>query len=221
MNLIEYVRIAVRRGWIAIVLAVLAAVAVFAFSQTLTPMYRSTQTMLIVPSRSDFGLTQAAVQLLNQRRTYLDSDLIAQQIIDDLQLDMTPGYLRSRTTITAQRDNLTIVIDVDMPANDFGEAVAFISPIADAWGEQLVRYQEQLNQDARREDRIQAQRQDNPRVAQLRPQPTLYAAIGGIAGLFVGVVIILVLEYLDNNMVRRREDLERDELPVLAVVPQE
>lgn len=220
MNLIEYVRIVLQRGWIAILLGVLAAGAAFAFSTQVEPIFRSTQTVLLVPSRSDFGLTQATLQLLNNRRAYLDSDLRAATIIDELQLDYSPSYLRSRTTITANRDNLTIQIDVDLPAPDAATAAAFINPIAQAWALELIEYNDELNAGASAADNIRASLQDNPRISQLQPRPTLYALIGFIAGFFIGIIVILVLEYLENNIVRRREDLERDGIVVLASVPQ-
>lgn len=222
MNLIDYVRIIVRRGWIAVLLAVIAAASVYIFSTTIDPVFRSTQTVLIVPSRSDFGLTQAAVQLLNNRRAYLNSTLRAEEIIDELQLDMTPDQLLGATTIVAQRDNLTMQIDVDLPAPTAQQAAELNNPIALAWGNKLIQYQEDLNQSARAEDRIRASLQDTPRLSQLRPRPTLYGIIGGIAGLFLGVVIVLVLEYLESNVIRRREDIETTTgMKVLATVPTE
>lgn len=222
MNLIDYGRILIRRGWIALLLAVLTAVAALLFSQLITPVYRATQTILIVPSRSDFGLTQAAVQLLNNRRAYLDSDLIAQKVIDRLRLDYTPQYLRGQTTIAANRENLTIQIDVDLPVETPEEAARLIAPIAAAWGQELIDYQEELNQSAQREDRIRAQPQDNPRVALLRPNASINAAIGAIAGLFLGFVLIFVLEYIESNIIRRAEDVEQGtSLKLLAVVPTE
>ena len=42
--------------------------------------------------------------------------LVAAEIIDELSLDMTPDGLLGSTTITAQRNNLTMQIDVDLPA---------------------------------------------------------------------------------------------------------
>jgi capsular polysaccharide biosynthesis protein len=222
MNLIDYARILIQRGWIAVLLAVIAGSAAFLFSQMVTPVYRSTQVILLVPSRSDLGLAEAAIRLINSRRAWLDSDLRAEAIIDELQLDFTPSYLRGQTTIQANRDNLSIQIDVDLPAPDAPSAAALINPIARAWGDQLIGYQEELNRETNREDRIRAQRQDEPRLAQLQPRPTIYAAIGAITGFFIGVVIILVLEYLESNVIRRRADVERSaDLKVLAIVPRE
>ena len=216
MNLIDYGRIILRRGWIAVLLAIIAAGAAFGFSQVVTPEYRGTQTILLVPSRSDLGLTEAALRLINSRQAYLNSSIVAQEIIDDLQLDMTSGYLLGNTTIVPNRDSLAIQIDVDLPEQDRDS----IGTIVSAWGQKLIDHQNDLNQSSRQEDRIQARIQDNPRVFQLQPKPSLYTAIGAIAGLFLGVVIIFVLEYLESNIIRRREDVEKTlNMKVLATVP--
>ena len=215
MNLVEYGRIILQRGWIMLLLAVLAAGGAFLLSQLMTPVYRSTVQVLIIPSRSDFGLTQAAVQLLNNRVAYLQSDVVANNIIDELSLDMEAGFLRSRTIISPNRDALTIQIDVDM------EDPAVGNQLATAWGLALVRWQEELNQEAQRLDRIRAQLQDNPRESLLRPNTRINVAIGAVAGLFLGAIIIFLLEFFESNIIRRREDVERIEsLRVLAVIPE-
>lgn len=218
MNLAEYGRIVLRRGWIMVLLAVIAAGAAFAVSQVMEPLYRSSQAVLMVPSRSDFGLTQAAVQLLNNRAAYLTSDLRAQAVIDELQLDMVPAFLLSRTTITPNRDNLTIQIDVELEADTAEEAARLINPITAAWSAQLIQYQDELNQSAQREDRVRAQIQDNPKIGLLRPNVRINVLIGAVAGFLLGAIIIFVLEYLESNVVRRPDDLVRDGFNVLASV---
>jgi len=221
MNLVEYGAILLRRGWIMILLAIIAAVAAYLFSQAMTPVYRSTQTVLMIPSRSDFGLTQAAVQVLDQRVAYLRSEQIAGRVIEDLELHMTPGALLGATTIIAQRQDLTIRIDVDLPAPDPDTAARQGNPIAAAWGQQLINFQNELNQEAQRSDRIRAQFADNPRLSLLRPNIAINTAIGAVGGFLLGTVIVFVLEFLESNMVRRREDIERSaKLPVLATVPE-
>jgi len=214
MNLVDYGMILVRRGWMIILLAVIAAAAAFLFSRQLEPIYRATQKVLIVPSRSDFGLTQAAIQILNSHVAYLDSSLRAAQVIDRLQLDMTPGQLRSDVTIAADRNSLVIQIDADH--KDPGEAAR----IASAWGGLLLEYRNELNQQARREDRVEARLQDNPLPFRASPNVTINTLVGLIAGGFVGAIIVFALEYLESGMVRRREDVESAVgLPVLAAVP--
>lgn len=222
MNLVEYGYILLRRGWIMILLAVVAAAAAYVLSQQMTPVYRSTQVVLMIPSRSDWGLTQAAGSNLENRVAYLNSDLIAADVIQALALDMTPGELRAATTITPQQGNLTIRIDVDMEATDDQTAAELINPISHEWGQQLIQWQNALNQEAERTDRIRAEFQDNPQLSKLSPNVMINTAIGGVGGFLLGAVIVFLLEFLEANMVRRREDVERmTDLRVLATVPAE
>ena len=214
MNLIDYGSILIRRGWIALLLAIIAAGAAFAFSRQLVTVYRATQKVLIVPSRSDFGLTQAAKQTLNNHVAYLDSSLRAAEVIDRLQLDMMPQQLRSNVRIAPDINSLLIQIDADH--TDPGQAVR----IASEWGQLLLDYRNRENQEARREDRIKAELQDVPVPSRARPNVLVNTLVGLIAGAFVGGIIVFVLEYLESAIVRRREDVELSAgLSVLAAVP--
>jgi len=214
MNLVDYGRILIRRGWIMILLGAVAAGAAFLFSRQIEPMYRATQKVLILPSRSDFGLTEAARQILNSHVQYLDSSLVAAVVIDRLQMDTTPGQLRSNVTIAS--DQLSLVIQIDADHKDPNEAVR----IAATWGELLLEYRNEFNQQARREDRIEARLQDNPVPYKASPNIPINTLVGLIAGIFVGGVVVFVLEYLESSIVRRREDIENSAgLIVLAAVP--
>jgi capsular polysaccharide biosynthesis protein len=222
MNLLDYWQILIRRGWIMILLAVLAGGAGFLLSRATTPVYRSSQTLLVVPSRPDNGLQIATVQLLNNRTEYLRSALVSRDVIEALDLDMEPGFLLSRTTHSANRDNMTIQIDVDLEATSDGEAAALINPITTEWGNQLIQYQNELNQEARREDRIQVRIKDDPQLSLLRPNVRVNILVGALAGFFLGAVIVFVLEFLESSIIHRRDDLERGtQLTVLAAVPGE
>lgn len=213
MNLIDYGRILVRRGWIIVVLAVIAAGSAYFLSSQQQPVYRASQRVLVQPIRADLGLAEAAIRLLNQYASYLNSEFIAAEVITNQQLDMTPGQLKSAVTIAPIQISLEVQIDVDMADPELA------SSVAREWGLMLVRFREQENQEARREDRINAALQDNPSLSLLRPRPRINAAAGGILGVLLGGVIVFVLEYLESNIVRRRTDLERVELSVLATIP--
>lgn len=214
MNLIDYASILIRRGWIMLLLAIIAAGAAFAFSKTMDPVYRATQKVLIVPSRIDFGLTQAAKQTLNNHVAWLDSSLRAAEVIDLLQLDMSPTRLRGDVRIAPNLDSQ--VIQIDAESKDPGQA----ERVAHEWAQLLILYRNDQNQQARREDRIYASLQDNPVTVLARPNLRINTAVGLIAGIFVGAIIVFVLEYLESAIVRRREDVETYAgLPVLAAVP--
>jgi capsular polysaccharide biosynthesis protein len=210
----DYVNILLRRGWIMILLAVIAAGSAFFLSKQQTPVYRSTQRVLMQPTRADFGLTEASKTLLGNHVAYLDSEFRAQEIIDRLRLDMTPAQLKSAVTIASDPLNLTIQIDADLPDGDLA------NDVAREWGNLLIEYRNEENQRARREDHINARLQDNARYSLLRPQPVINTIAGAILGLLLGGVIVFVLEYLESSVVRSRDDLERSAgIPVLAAVP--
>ncbi len=214
MNLVDYGRILVRRGWIIILLAALAAGSAYVLSTQQQPVYRALQRVLIQPTRPDLSLTTSSRELLNSLRSYLDSSLIAALVIDQLQLDMTPVGLVGNVDVTVSQIDLAIEIAVDLPDGEMANRVA------KAWGEQLVRYRNEQNQASRREDQVNALLQDNPSYSLLRPRPTINAAAGGVLGLLLGAVVIFVLEVLESRVIRRREDLEKAlEIPVLAVFP--
>jgi capsular polysaccharide biosynthesis protein len=214
MNLIDFGSILLRRGWIMILLAVIAAASAFFLSRLQTPIYRATQTVLIEPARADLGLTESATRLVRQYAVRLDSDFTAARVIDTLRLDMTPGEMNGATVVNSDALRLTIQIEVELPDAEIARQVA------QEFGNQLVQYRFQENQQNRLEDRITASLQDVARVDLDRPRPPLNAAAGGVLGLILGGIIIFLMEYLESAIIRRRDDLERTlTLPVLASIP--
>ncbi len=215
MNLLEYANILLRRGWIMLLLALVAAGSAWWLGARQTPVYRATQRVLMQPTRADFGLTEASKTLLGNHVAYLDSEFRAREVIDNLRLDMTARQLISVVTIAADPLNLTIQIDVDLADGNLA------NDVAREWGNLLIQYRNAENQRARREDYINASLQDNARYTLLRPRPTLNAAAGAILGLILGGALVLVLEYLESSIVRNSEDMERATgISVLANIPQ-
>lgn len=214
MNIADYSRLLVRRGWIILLLMILAAGSAFIFSRQQQRVYRASQVVLIIPSRTDNGLTQATTQILSPLVAYLQSSFRAQEVIDRLQLDMLASDLLANTRIQSFRENLTIQIDVDLGDCEVA------SRIANDWGNLLVLYRNEQNQTQLQQDRVNARLQDNPRCSLSSPNVTINTAVGALLGLLLGIVIVFVLEYLESSIVRGRADVERDlALPVLSIIP--
>lgn len=215
MNLIDYGRILLRRGWIMVLLAVIAAASAYFISQRQTPIYRSTQLVLIQPARTDLGLTEALLRLMQSYRVYLMSTDRTQEIIDILDLDMTPQQILDAATISANNEQLTIQIDIDLPDGELANR------IAREWGNLLVQYRNRENQTVPQEHRITALPVDQPKYSLNRPNIPINTIAGGLVGLGLGAILIFVLEYLESAIVRRRDDIERTlDLPVLATIPE-
>lgn len=213
MQLTDALMIVVRRWWVVLLLALIAAGSTYVLSSAQPPVYRATQLVLLQPSRSDFGLTEASRLLLNPLVVYLDSSQIAAQIIDDLQLPYTPENLMARKTIAP--DTLRMVIQIDVDLEDMAAAEA----VARAWGGALVEYRNQKNQEAAREDRVLAVLPDVPVIQQIAPQALLNTAAALILGLILGIVAAFGIEAVERLVVRRRADLNQLTLPVLASIP--
>lgn len=214
MNLTYYVRILLRRGWIIALAVLIGAGGAFGFSKMQTPVYRATQRVLFQPARNDYGLTETLRVVLRSYVVYLDTDQQAQIVIDRLNLDMTPGELRSHSTISSDPTQLTVQIDVDM------EDGPLAAQVATELGRVLWEYRQEENRDTPREERLNAFMLDTATYGQYRPRTMINMIAGGLLGLIVGAAVVFVLEYLESNIVRRKEDIERFlELPVLAAIP--
>ena len=213
MELKDYIRILRRRGWLIVLLAVLTAGAAFAFSKMQTPVYEASARLLIT-SRPDFGQTQAARELRRDFATYLRSSLRAADVIEELQLDMTPFELLGDAEIAASTSENVVQVTVENTNPELAKQ------IARTWAEQLIIWRDEQNAALREEDRIKAQLLDEPTVALDRPQTTINTAAGGVFGALLGVVVIFLLEWIESGIVRRPEDVERYlDIPVVGTIP--
>jgi capsular polysaccharide biosynthesis protein len=214
MNLTYYVRIMIRRGWIMLLAMIITAGAAYGFSKAQTPVYRASQRVLFQPARNDFGLTETLRTVLRSYVVYLNTDTQAAAAIDRLNLDMQPGELRRHTTINSDPTQLMIQIDVDM------EDGKLAADIAHELGLLLFEYKTQQNSGLRREDRIDPVMIDRAGWNLHSPNTKINTLAGAVLGLLLGGVIVFALEYLESNIVRSKDDIERFlDLPVLAAIP--
>lgn len=214
MNLLEYGRVLLRRGWIIALAVLITCSSAYFYSQTQTPQYKATQKVAIQPARNDFGLVETLRILLRSYVEYLNTDLRAGAVIERLELDMTPGELRSNATIESDPTTLIIQIDIEM------EDPTLAAEIANYWGELLVQFREQSNSDLQRQDRIEAELLDYPVAGQSQPNTRTNVVAGGILGILVGGIVIFILEFLEANILRSTNDLERwIDVPVMAAIP--
>jgi capsular polysaccharide biosynthesis protein len=215
MNLIDYLRILARRGWIILLAVILTAGAGYVFSKILTPTYRSTQQILIEPARNDFGLTQTLRQLMYSYTSRINTQARAAEAIDALKLDMTPDQLQPMVNAVPDLNTLTINIDVTMKDGEVANRVA------QTYGLNFIEWRNQANQPLRLEDRIDAELLDAPKYELYQPKTSVNVAAGALLGILIGGIVVFVLEYLDSNVVRRASDVERYlQLPVLGSLPE-
>ncbi|MCA9867221.1 MAG: hypothetical protein KIS95_14150 [Anaerolineae bacterium] len=215
MELSDYFRIIRQRGWVVLVLMALTAAAAFGFSKMQTPVYESTLRMLVQPSRTDFGQAQAAKTLLSSYEQWLYSSYRAQSVINNLQLDMTPGELLGDVHVSSDGNSFIIQLTVENTdpnlAND----------IARTWGDELKKWVNENNDGLDKNDWITVEFVDDPQAGLDRPDTKINTAAGAVFGLLLGVGLIFLLEWLASGVIRRGEDVERYlDIPVIGRIPQ-
>jgi len=214
MELGDYTRILRKRWWIIIAAVALTAGSALGFSKLQHPEYTSTAEIVIEPARPDWGLAQSAKMLLRTYMTLADSYSWAQQVIDELQLPMTPEQLRGAARFAAEDDRMVIKLEIE--AYDGDQA----NDIARTWGTLLIQWRDQQNQLQNKEDRVYASLRDQPRYVQSWPKPRVVTAAGGIFGLVVAGVVIFFLEWLEAGIIRTPRDLEQQlGLTVVGAIP--
>jgi capsular polysaccharide biosynthesis protein len=214
MELADYIRILRKRWWIIAVAVVLTAGSALVFSKLQHPEYTSTAEIVIEPARPDWGLTQSAKMVLRTYMTVADSYSWAQDVIDEMELPMTPEQLRGNAHFAAEDDRMVIKLEIE--AYDGDQA----NDIARTWAQQFVQWRDSQNQRQRKEDRVYAYLRDQPRYIQSWPKTKIVTAAGGIFGLVIAGVVIFFLEWLEAGVIRTPQDLERQlNLTVMGAIP--
>lgn len=213
MELNDYIRILKRRWWIILLTTLLTAGAAFAFSKMQEPTYKSSVRLLIT-SRPDFGQTQAAQALIRDFSAWLRSSYRAEDVIDELQLDMDPMALLGDVTIAPATDSNLIQIDVENSDPNLANDIARV------WGDQLIQFRNTENAGLREEDRIKAQFLDDPQAGLAGPNTKINVAAGAVFGFLLGVILVFILEWIESGIIRRSEDIERYlGIPVIGTIP--
>jgi capsular polysaccharide biosynthesis protein len=219
MELSDYLRILRQRGWLIIVVAVVAAVSAFGFSKLQRPIYKSSMQMTVLPARNDMGLAQTTKQLLRAYVTIIDTKRFAAQVLERFEqagapLDMTPAQLTDNAVIASFEDKNVIQIDIKNGDGELGNRIAI------AWAQEFRDWREQENNKVRKEDRVDVVLGDNPTYSKFRPQTSVNTAAGSIFGLLLGTLVVAALEWVESGVVRTAADVERKAgLPVLGTLP--
>jgi capsular polysaccharide biosynthesis protein len=214
LELTELFRILRRRGWIIILLVLITAGGAYVFSKLQSPVYRASVNVSINPARADFGLTQSAKILLRNYVAIVHSETWAGKVIDRLDIDFTPGQLKSNTTVAS--DDSRMLIQIDVKDSDSEQAAR----IANEWAQLLVEWRQEENALQRKEDQVHAYQIDPAVPGLFSPKTKINTVAGGMLGLLLAGVIIFFLEWVQSGVVHSTDDVERVlGLAVLGAVP--
>lgn len=217
MELVDYLRILTKRGWIAVLVAVVAAITAFAVSRMQTPVYSASVKLSVNPARADWGLSNTTKDLLRNYAENIRTHKMAQEVIDRAQLDMDTTTLLGKLFVSPAADTFTLQIE----ARDTDPQVAMT--IAQTMAEVFVEDRDAWNQRQDKRDRIEVSILDsvwNLGYQQYSPNTRINTLAGGLAGLLVGLLVVFFLEWLEQDVIRTDADIERAvQVTVLGVIP--
>jgi capsular polysaccharide biosynthesis protein len=218
MEINDYLRILRKRGWIMVVVAVIAAASAFGFSKMQTPIYSASVKLSVVPARAtDWGSNNSLKDLLRNYAESIRTHTMAQEVINRAQLDMNTLPLLGKLFVNPDSSTFTLEIE----ARDQDPKVAM--DIVDTMAKVFIEDRDRWNQQQDKRDRIEVRMLDsvyNLGYEQYSPQTRINTLAGGLFGLLVGVMVIFFLEWLEMDTIRTATDIERAiGVAVLGAVP--
>jgi len=215
MEFKQYLKVLVRKWWTIVLACMVTVVSAVIFSEVQAPIYRSSAVLQVIPARYDYGLTLAAEQLLRQFANQIHTTNMAQHVIDELQLDISTEKLLADVTVAPIPEDFLIQIDVNRPHPEEARDVA------SAFGHDFVAFHAAQILDIDRRDRVRILILEDAKYGWVHwPKTKTLALAGGVLGLLIGLLLAFGLEYLESDVLRSPEDVERYVgVPVLGTIP--
>ena len=217
MELLDYIHIFRRLGWIVILVAAIAAGSAYGFSKMQTPVYKTSTRLSVEPARPDWGLSNSLRELLRNYVENIRTHRTAQTVIDRAQLDMSTQDLLGKLFV--EPDASTFMIQIEARDTDPEVAYAIVDMVARVFIEE----RDAWNQRQDKRDRVEVKMLDSVYslgYQQYRPNTRINTLAGGLFGLMVGVLVIFFLEWLAQDNIRNEDDVERVlDVAVLGYIP--
>lgn len=215
MQLRDYLRMLQKRGWVIIVVTIITVASAFVFSKFQTPVYRATIYLNVWPARPDYGLQQTVKGLMRNYANNIRSRATLMDVINRAQLDITPEQMQGKLLVSSIESDFLIQIDVDDYDPHIAQTIA--QTTAEVFVEDMTAYM--VTQD--KTDRIDFSIVDAALPGELhKPKIKINMIAGAIFGLVVGLAAVFVLEWLESDVIRSTDDMERyTGLAVLGTIP--
>ena len=214
-NLLDYLHI-VRRGWWKVALVVVLAVgAAAAYTFTQPTVYRSSMKVVVGQGQGIFApeVGNVAEQFTQTMSDLLESDVVAVQVIDELDLDSTPAELLSNLTVVTKPS--TAVLEVTYDDTNRARGRAILTKTGEVF---TALVQEKLVPDAQTVPAVPGDATNLAVTAtifdpahylpgQVEPKPLRNLAVAGVLGLVLGLLALFLGEQF-NDTVKGLEDAE-------------
>lgn len=210
-----------RKRWILVVaLPLIAALTsgIISFF-VIKPVYQASTTLIVGKKASESGLAavqmldnsvlQANLQLAKTYATIAQSRTVEQNVIKNLDLDLTVGTLDSMISINPVKTTEILEIQVSNTNPELATAIA--NSMAEEFSKAVI--------EIKKVDSVSIVDAAVTPTKPVKPNKTLNVLIAFVVGLMASVGLVFVLEYIDNT-IKTSDDVEKLlGIPVLGVIP--
>ncbi|CVH79373.1 Capsular polysaccharide type 8 biosynthesis protein cap8A [Coriobacteriaceae bacterium CHKCI002] len=212
MTLLELIKLIRKHLALVVALPIVCAVATAAFAWLALPnQYSSSVSMYVLTKASAEGSLastdlSASQQLANDVATLITDERVAEDTASALQMDSLKGY-----KISVASESTTRIVTLTVT----GESAQSVAIIAN----QLAATTDSVAQEVMDVQAINAINEAKEPAAPSGPPRAMYTAVAFLAGIFLAVAIVVVID-MTNTRVRSAEEAEELlGLPVIGRIP--
>ena len=212
MTLLELIKLIRKHLALVVALPIVCAVATAAFAWLALPdQYSSSVSMYVLAKASAEGSLastdlSASQQLANDVATLITDERVAEDTASALQMDSLKGY-----KISVASESTTRIVTLTVT----GESAQSVAIIAN----QLAATTDSVAQEVMDVQAINAINEAKEPAAPSGPPRAMYTAVAFLAGIFLAVAIVVVID-MTNTRVRSAEEAEELlGLPVIGRIP--
>lgn len=215
IDLLELFGVLLKKVHLIILAGILLGLVAFVGTKLLiTPMYTSTTKFYVLSKTNDAGTVtssdlQAGTQLTKDYAELVKSRPVLEEVISVLNLDMEPGKLADKITVTTPTD--TRVMSISVEDSDPKKAKDIADAVRQAVGIQIKEIMDV--------DSVKTVEDASLPKTPSSPNAMKNTALGAMLGIVLACAVIVILQLLDDT-IKTPEDVERYlELNVLTSVP--
>jgi receptor protein-tyrosine kinase len=213
MEITRYVSLVRRWWWLLVLGTLICGIASYGISKTLTPIYRSTATLLVnqtqVPGTIAYNDILTSQRLTSTYKELIEERPVLQAVIDRLNLPLSNAQLAKKMTVTVVTDTQLLRPSVE------DSDPALTSNIANTAAAAFI--DENTQDKLSRPGDVSIVEAATTPTAPIKPNVKINTLLAAFVGLLLAGGIALVIEYLDDT-VKSPEDLEASGLPSLGGV---
>ena len=203
-----------RWGWIVLCCAALGGAGAWLASQTMTPLYRARAYLSMIPADMDWRIRDLTKELARNAAARFPAAALLQEVRQELALDWDDDALAQ--TLQASFDNVTLVITIEALHENPQLTVALADAAARSFFAERTAYFAERDFAGSVDF---ARMRSEPELRRLAPNATTNALAGLTLGAGVGLALVLLLLWQEEERLARPDVVERAlHAPVLGVL---